>query len=296
MRTFDCLVAGDANVDLLVTGIVDLEIGTEKLATDLSLVLGGSSSITAHNLSRLGAKVSFAGVVGEDLFGRFVEENLLRAGVNVTGLMKDAKAKTGVTIWHSLGGQRAGVTYPGTIALLTASNISDALLSSARHLHIGAYFLQTGLHDGAPELFARAKRLGLTTSLDCNWDPADRWNSNLRELLKHTDIFFPNEDEALRLTGKSDAKAAARELARLAATVIVKRGGKGAFVATSGTEFGVPAIRVKVVDTTGAGDSFDAGFLAEFLKGGELRACADSGIRAATRSIRAVGGTAAFEP
>jgi sugar/nucleoside kinase (ribokinase family) len=294
-RTFDCLVAGDANIDLLVEGVSMLEIGTEKLASDLNLVLGGSSAITAFNLSSLGARVSFVGIIGQDLFGRFVEEKLTTGRVDLSGLLRSPDRKTGATIWHSRSGKRAGVTYAGTVAMLEAGHVTNALLQSARHLHVGAYFLQTQLHAGAPELFARAKSMGLTTSIDCNYDPEERWDSNLLAVLRHADLFFPNEDEALRITGKSTAAAAARDLADLAATVIVKRGAQGALVATSQTRFDVPAIPTQVVDTTGAGDSFNAGFLSEFVKGSSLAVCAQAAAIAGSRNTQAVGGTAAFE-
>ena len=292
---YDCLVTGDANVDLLVEGVTILETGTERLASNLTLVLGGSSAITAFNLSRLGARVCFVGVIGRDLFGRFVEEKLTSGGVNLSGLRKTDEERTGVTIWHTSQGKRAGVTYPGTIAMLERKDLSGELLKSARHLHLGAYFLQTRLHPDAPELFARAKDLGLTTSVDCNYDPHERWDSNLRAVLRHTDLFFPNEDEAIKLTGKLSAVAAARDLAHLAQTVVVKRGADGAWIATRTAEFAVPAIPTQVVDTTGAGDSFNAGFLAEFIKGGQLQACAEAGVLAGSRNVREVGGTAAFE-
>jgi sugar/nucleoside kinase (ribokinase family) len=292
---FDCLVAGDANVDLLVDGVITLETGTEKLASDLNLVLGGSSAITAFNLARLGASVTFAGVIGTDLFGRFVEEKLTSGGVDLTGLRRQPDVKSGVTIWHSFEGKRAGVTYAGTSAMLELKDVPDELLTSARHLHIGAYFLQTHLHSDAPALFARAKKLGLTTSVDCNYDPSERWNSNLQAVLQHADLFFPNEDEALRITGKLTAKAAAHDLASLAKTVVVKRGAEGALVVNAATEFEIPAIPTTAIDTIGAGDSFNAGFLAAFLKGADLHACATAGAVAGSRNVQHVGGTAAFE-
>lgn len=292
---FDCLVAGDANVDILVDGVIELEPGTEKLASDLNVVLGGSSAITAFNLSRLGATVTFTGVIGHDLFGRFVEDKLRSGGVDLTRLQTTGAAKTGVTIWHSESSRRAGVTYAGTIAMLEAHQLTDPILKSARHLHVGAYFLQTGLHAAAPELFARAKQLGLSTSLDCNYDPAERWDSNLRALLPHVDVFFPNEDEALKITRQTTVEDAAREVATLARTVVVKRGADGVLVSSGSTQFSLSALPAKVVDTTGAGDSFNAGFLAEFLSGHSIEQCAGAGVRAAARSIGAVGGTAAFE-
>jgi sugar/nucleoside kinase (ribokinase family) len=297
---FDCLVAGDANVDLLVDGVIALEPGTEKLASNLNLVLGGSSAITAFNLSRLGAKVAFAGVIGYDLFGRFVEEKLLSAGVDIELLRRTDTEKTGVTIWHSRQGERAGVTYSGAIAMLEVGDVPDHALKSARHFHVGAYFLQSKCHAGAPKLFARAKALGLTTSVDCNYDPGEFWDSNLRAVLEHTDLFFPNEDEARAITRTSNAAEAARELAAVAKVVIVKRGSLGALIATRERQFEVPAIPAEVVDATGAGDSFNAGFLSRFIlsqsmQGEDLEACAQAGALAASRSVGKVGGTAAFE-
>lgn len=295
-HVYDCLIAGDANIDLLVEGVTDLEVGKEKLASNLSLVLGGSSGITAFNLSRLGASVRFVGVVGQDEFGRFVEERLANGGVDVSHLIRVSTRKTGVTIWHTRLGKRAGVTYAGTVTMLAPEHVTDALLKSVRHLHVGAYFLQTDLHAGAPDLFARAKRLGLTTSVDCNFDPDERWDSNLMAVLRHSDLFFPNEDEALSITGEPTARAAARALAALAGTVIVKRGADGAVVVSQDIEFMVPPVPAPtLVDTTGAGDSFNAGFLAEFFKGSNLEACAHAAAVAGSRSVQAIGGTGAFE-
>jgi sugar/nucleoside kinase (ribokinase family) len=113
--------------------------------------------------------------------------------------------------------------------------------------------------------------------------------------LRHTDLFFPNEDEAIKIAARPNAAAAAHELATLAHAVVVKRGSQGAYIATDKTGFEVSAIPTQVVDTTGAGDSFNAGFLAEFLKGGSLDACAHAGVLAGARNVEKVGGTAAFE-
>jgi sugar/nucleoside kinase (ribokinase family) len=293
-RRLDCLVAGDANADLLIDGIAKLEFDKEKLATGMNLVLGGSSSIFAFNLARLGAKVGFVGVVGDDFFGTFVTERLRWAGVDVRALRRLRHAKTGLTIWCNQGGRRAGITYNGTIAMVRGRDV-DRELPSARHLHVGAYFLLEKLHPGAPALFRKAKKLGLTTSLDCNYDPAEAWDSGIRRVLPFTDIFFPNEIEALRLTNTRNVEHAAAELSKLARIVIVKLGGHGALVSTEGRQFRVPAVKTRVVDTTGAGDSFDAGFLACWFKGGSIEASARAGAVAGARAVSAVGGTGAFE-
>ena len=202
----DCLVAGDANADLLIDGIAKLEFDKEKLATDMNLVLGGSSSIFAFNLARLGAKVGFAGVVGDDFFGTFVTERLRWAGVDAHALRRLRRTKTGLTIWCNQGGRRAGITYNGTIAMVRARDV-DRELRRARHLHVGAYFLLEKLHPGAAALFRRAKKIGLTTSLDCNYDPAETWDSGIRQVLKFTDIFFPERNRGTPADQKPQRRA-----------------------------------------------------------------------------------------
>ena len=289
---FDCLVAGEANLDLLMEGSAELERGTEKLANSMDLVLGGSSSITAYNLACMGTRVAFCGVVGDDSFGRVVKGSLQEAGVDTKWLRRIASEKTGLTLWYSRAGKRAGVTYPGTIALLKAEEITA--LNQARHLHVGAYFLLKSFHSGAAELFRKAKQLGLSTSLDCNYDPEERWDSGIRDVLPYVDFFFPNDDEARKLTGLQNVQAAARQLAKWGNTVAIKRGPRGALVCHQEELQRIDAPKTRVVDTTGAGDSFNAGFLAAFLKGGNILKSAQAGVAAGTLCVSCVGGTAAF--
>jgi len=294
-KMLDCIVAGDSNVDLMVNGAPELEFNTEKLAGGMDLVLGGSSAITVFNLARLGARTGFIGVVGQDSFGDFVAQRLASAGVNLDCLRRHPKEKTGITIWLSRKKQRAAITSIGTIALLRTSDVKEDYLRQARHLHVGHYFLLEQFHKGAAALFRKAKRLGLTTSLDCNYDPTEKWDSGIWDVLRYTDIFFPNEDEAKHLTGEETADAAARKLAERAGTVAVKLGARGVLVRSNGGTFRKPAVKTKVVDTTGAGDSFNAGYLSRFLKGASIEESTQAGLVAAARCVAHVGGTAAFE-
>lgn len=292
-RELECLVTGDANVDLIMSGVPRVEFDKELLAADMHLVLGGSSTITAFNLARIGARTGFAGILGRDTFGDFVERQLRLAEVDVAGLRR-VKEKTGLTIWHENKKRRAGVTYPGTIARLRAEDVRSEVLKRAQHLHAGAYFLLEDFHSGAPALFRRAHGLGLTTSLDCNYDPLEKWDSGLSALLPHVDVFLPNETEATAITGIRNVRKAAESLATQARVVVVKCGAKGAIISTRGETFEVPAVRVKAIDTTGAGDSFNAGFLTAFVRGKSLRACAAAGAKAGARAVTRVGGTGAF--
>ena len=293
-RAVDVIVCGDANADLLFDRVPQVELDKEKLAAGMDLMLGGSSSITAVNLSAEGLKVAIVGVVGDDLFGRFVEKRLRAGGVITSHLRRRIQGRTGVTVWMRRNGRRAGVTFPGVLEDLVPADVSAGLLARARHMHVGAYFLLTGLHNGLPALFSAARRAGVTTSLDTNWDPSERWDSGIREVLNETDVFLPNEDEAKRLTGETAVRGAARELARLARVVAVKRGARGALVRCGAEVVEFPAPRVRVVETTGAGDAFNAGFLARFVRGETLAECARAGVESGARAVTRAGGGAAI--
>ena len=293
-KPYDIVVAGDANVDLLLKDVPPLEAGKEKLAAGADLTLGGSSSITALVLSKLGVRVTFAGVVGDDLLGKFVEKRLRAARIGTEALRRLREARTGITVWHSQGADRAGITWPGSVETFSESHVPESILARVRHLHVGAYFLLKGFHEGASTLFRKARRLGLSTSLDCNYDPSERWDSGIREVLKETDIFLPNEDEARLLCRGISVREAAAELARLAKIVVVKRGQRGVLVVSAGQTIDVPAVEVRVVETTGAGDSFNAGFLARHVRGATLEECARAGVEAGARAVSRGGGVAAF--
>jgi sugar/nucleoside kinase (ribokinase family) len=257
------LVIGELNVDLILSGLPGLPVlGAEIMAGDLRVVLGSSSAICAAGLARLGAGVDFLGKVGRDNYGDFVVDELGRLGVGTQHVIRDASLRTGVTISLTYPHDRALVTFAGAMRDLRLADVDPSILAGYRHLHAGSYFLQTGLQAGLPELFDLAHRAGLTTSLDTGHDPEERWGGQaLLELLDRVDIFLPNEVEARALAGTDGVEEALRFLGRRAGLVVVKRGAAGAAALVEGRVAACPAFPVDVVDTTGAGDSFDAGFL-----------------------------------
>jgi len=186
------------------------------------------------------------------------------------------------------------LTYAGTIAQLSLKDLDfDALLDS-RHFHMSSLYLQRALLPDVPELFRRVKAAGLTISLDTNDDPQDLWDGGLKTLLKYVDVFLPNTREATRITGTNDMETAVKRLAEMVPLVVAKMGTEGA-VAQRGTErFASPALKLTTVDAVGAGDSFDAGFLHEYLRGSDLTTCLASGNRAGALSVTRAGGTEAF--
>jgi sugar/nucleoside kinase (ribokinase family) len=262
---YDILVAGEINPDLILTGNVKPEFNqVEKLVDDAALSIGSSSVIFACGAARLGLKVGFIGVCGDDVFGRFMLDEMKKRGVDVENVNVLPGGVTGLTVILNLGNDRAMLTHSGLIAELRASAITDDLLAQSRHLHVASYFLQTNLQPDLPSLFQRAHSLGLTTSLDTNYDPSEKW-LGFDELLSVTDVFLPNKTEALSLTKLSDIESASRILAQKTKLASIKLGADGALACQSDSITRSNSIPVNVVDTVGAGDSFDAGFMFGYL-------------------------------
>jgi sugar/nucleoside kinase (ribokinase family) len=288
------LFAGEINVDLVLQGYTAFpEPGREVLVSGSELVLGSATAIMAMGLARLGTKVAFAGKVGDDLWGRYCLEDMAARGIDLSRVVKDARLKTGITVSITHPGDRALVTHLGAITALTAADVTDTAMSGLGHLHVSSFFFQDGLRPGVPELFARAHRLGLTTSLDTGFDPSERWDGGLRAALAEADLFFPNEVELEALTGCKDPVSGLRALAGGRARVVAKLGERGAMTLDGGSVLEVPSYRVDPVDTTGAGDSFNAGFLHLWLQGAPLADCLRLGAACGALSTRALGGTAA---
>jgi sugar/nucleoside kinase (ribokinase family) len=291
----DLLVLGDANPDLVLHGgdVVPAFGQAEHLVDDARLTMGGSGAILACGAATLGLRVGIAAVVGDDLFGRFVRDGLAARGVETTGIEVDPSTPTGVTVVLSGAADRAILTMPGTIASLSVDRIDPALLDRARHVHVSSYFLQSALTPSLSDIFHRVRARGGTTSLDPNWDPSERWDGGLLDLLEVTDVFLPNAMEATRVAHTSDLDAAAASLAERARVVAIKNGDRGAIALSDGVTHRVDPVHVPLVDATGAGDSFDAGFLAAWLDGAPIdRALALANVCGAL-STRAMGGTSA---
>ena len=222
------------------------------------------------------------------MFSHVVIAALQEAGVDTSGVRLDPAIKTGATVVLSRDQDRAMLTYPGSIAAVTAADLDPTWHGLARHLHVASPFLLTGLRPELPSIMRRAREAGMTVSLDPNWDPAERWD--LAGMLEATDILLPNENEARAISGRSDLEGAVAWLAERVPLVVVKRGADGALAAQGDERVAVSAYRVPVVDTTGAGDTFDGGFLAAWLRGEPLRRCLEMGCACAAGTLTRLGG------
>jgi sugar/nucleoside kinase (ribokinase family) len=293
-REFDLLVIGEINPDLILYGedLAPAYGQQEKLVEAAVLTIGSSSVIMACGAARLGLRTAFIGLMGDDVLGRFMLEAMQERGIDTSSCIVDSKVATGMSIiLVRPGGDRAILTFAGSMTELKPKHIDTNRFSQARHLHIGSYFLLRKLQPALPEIFAGARRQGLTTSLDTNWDPLGQWH--VGDLLNHTDLFLPNEVEAQRITKQPDLQRALEKLAAVVPTLAVKKGADGGLARQGQVIVQLPPPPIDIVDTIGAGDSFDAGFLYGFLNHWPLDSSLRLALACGSLSTRAAGGTEA---
>ncbi|HYM06448.1 MAG TPA: sugar kinase [Terriglobales bacterium] len=296
MPRFDVTIAGELNLDLILYGLPEeLPPERELLADRMLLTLGSSSAIVAHNMAALGSRVGFQSLIGEDPLGKIALDRLAEGGVDISRVRRvQGPTTTGLTVVLQRSGWRNMLTYSGTIAELSLQDLDFDYLADSRHFHLSSLYLQQGLRPDVGELFHRLKAAGLTISLDTNDDPQDLWREGLKDILKYVDVLLPNAREATRITGTDDPEIAIQQLAGMVPLVVVKLGHEGALAQRGKERFTSPSLQVTAVDAVGAGDSFDAGFLHEYLRGSDLPTCLASGNRAGALSVTRPGGTEAF--
>jgi sugar/nucleoside kinase (ribokinase family) len=289
MRDYDLLVVGELNADLILKGNVEPEFGqVEKLVDDFAVTPGGSSSIFAASAAKMGLKVLYASRVGDDIFGHFMIDAMQSIGIDTRYVTVDPDIKTGATVILSRGQDRAMLTYLGSLGVISRRDVDPAWFQQVRHLHVASPFLLTSLRPDMPALMREARAGGMTTSLDTNWDPEERWQ--LDGFFDHLDVFLPNEGELMAIAGTNDLETAIAALAPHVPVLAVKRGGEGATGVQAGRRVDVSAYPVQVKDTTGAGDTFDGGFLAAWLAGRPLEDCLRFGAACGGLTTTIIGG------
>lgn len=300
-RDIDILVIGEINPDIVVADPDPVPVfdEVERVVRSIHMTVGSSSAIFACGAAWLQLRVAFFGVVGDDPFGHFMLDALRARGIDVSACIVDPARSTGATVILTSGRDRAILTEMGTIGAMDVDAVPDALVARARHIHSGCFYLQETSRERLPGFFAAARARGITTSFDTNWDPSGSWDGGVAAMLRACDVFFPNATEARRIAGLDDVEAAARALARTGAVdrddggpiVAVKLGPEGALACRAdGPLVRVPAMTVEPVDTTGAGDSFNGGFLRAWLDGADLLTCLRSGAVTGALSTRRLGG------
>ena len=295
-KKFDIAVIGDVNPDLILTGKnIIPEFGqVEKWIDDAELTIGGSAGIFAVGAAKLGLKVTFIGKVGDDHFGHFMKDRMTAQGIDVSGLVIDPSVKTGLSISLSDGNDHAILTFGGSNLLLNFQDIDFEIVAQSRHLHSGSFYLLNNIRQDLAIVYKKAKEMGLSTSIDTNYDPKEKWEDDIFNVLDYTDVFLPNMTELMAISGEKDPDSAIRHLTKNRnLLVVVKNGEDGAFAEKDKVRYSAETIQVKPVDTTGAGDSFDAGFLFGFLNGLGIEKSLRIGCICGALSTLGIGGTSA---
>src|SRR5215216_158994 len=287
------LVIGELNVDIVATGLRSApEMGSEILAEKCELTLGSASAIFAAGMAKLGHRVTFFSHVGQDYLGDFCIRTLKQLGVSTRNVTRNADQKTGVTIALSGKRDRALVTYPGAVATFKADSVDEKVMARHDHVHLTSYYLQSGLRPSFGPLLRQAKALGLTTSFDPNSDPRDKWDRNIDAVLNYTDVLFVNEREAMKLTRSNTLNGALKTLGARVNCAVIKRGPRGATAIQNRKFFNDSGFRIRAIDTTGGGDSFDAGFISAYLRQAPLAECLRIANACGALCAMSAGGTA----
>ncbi|MGV8832873.1 MAG: carbohydrate kinase family protein [Devosia sp.] len=284
------ICAGRIYCDLVFSGLPSMpKLGAEVFATAMSPVLGGGAFITAAHLAAQGRQASLLSRFGTDAISLALEDQFASAGVGMDLVEREADAGPQVTVVMAHQNDRAFLSRRAGHALpLDYLQLLSGF--PATHLHIAEY-ATLAEH---PDLIVYAKQLGLTVSLDPSWDNSLIHSSELLSRCAGVDVFLPNLEEALAITGLEQASAALDALAGHFSVVAVKLGAEGALLAAQNQRFSAPAPLVEVRDTTGAGDAFNAGFIDCWLNELPPLACLQAAITAGSLSVQAIGGTAAL--
>ena len=295
-KKFDVLVAGELNIDLILDKLDQFPvIGKEIMAAEMIYTLGSSSAIFASNLSTIGVSVTYCGCIGTDKFGDKILDDLNAKKVNTQNVIRSKTSGTGITVALNFEQDRAMVTYAGAMNELKEEDITDEILSQSLHLHVSSVFLQPSLKPDLMRLFKRAKDLGMTTSLDPQWDPKEEWDCDWNSLLPLVDVFLPNIEELKNITKKKSQSDAIDSIKNIANIIVIKKGTEGATIIFRDEIFEQLAfINNDFADAIGAGDSFDAGFISSFLQKRPLKECAEFSAVCGAINTTQKGGTTAF--
>ncbi|HHW47751.1 MAG TPA: carbohydrate kinase family protein [Clostridiaceae bacterium] len=291
-KKYDVVTIGDVCVDIMISGgDVEPEFNQkEKVIGNYVVDMGGSCTIFACQTAKLGLKTVVIGTAGCDIFGKLVIERLKEAGVDTRYIFEREDIKTGIGIALCKDRDRAILTYIGSIDALEFKDVPLEVISQAKHMHIGSYYLMNKIRPHFPELLNFAKQQGVSVSLDTNWDPNEKWTGEIENILQYVDVFFPNENELCAIMQEQNTEKALKKACEIIPLTIVKLGNEGSMFVDGGVIKRVKVIDVDVVDTVGAGDAFDAGFLYGWLNGMPVERCVELGNLCGSLSTTKGGG------
>ena len=261
---------GDINVDIIASILSYPAPGGDGLAERVEVHSGGSAANTATVLANSGVDVGIIGRVGRDAFAEQALARLAEAGVDLSCIQRDDEFVTGMMfIPVTPDGERTMFGCRGANPRLESALLDEGYIVQADVFHLSGYaLLAEPQRSAAQEAVEMAHRAGVAISLDVGLEAAAKATEQVKALLPLVDLIFPNQAEAEHLTGHGDVKEAVKALSRYGIeTVALKLGERGCTVGSGGEIFSAPTFAVEVQDTTGAGDSFDAGFILGWLWG-----------------------------
>ncbi|SFJ81192.1 Sugar or nucleoside kinase, ribokinase family [Paenibacillus sp. UNC496MF] len=291
MKKFDAVVVGDVNIDLVVVGQSQVpQPGQEVFVDNMLMHVGGGAALFALSLAKLGLGVAFSGVLGADSNGSFIREQFAQYGID-TSLIETSKVhRTGISIAFNPDTDRSFLSYAGSNQELALERLELDRIAQGRHVHLTGYRGREN-HATFLAVVQQLKEKGVTLSCDVGWDDSGEWYEGIFELMRHIDVFLMNETEALHYTRRVRIEDGLRHMADYGKHIVVKLGAEGAVAMKDGVLTRHPAFKVEAVDTTGAGDSFNAGYLYGFLRGLDVETSLKYGNACGAMSVGAYGGS-----
>ena len=289
----DVYIFGDVNIDILIPNVSSMPKGGQELVVkNMYTSIGGGAALTALGLAKLGKAVDFEGTIHRDMYGEYIISEFKKAGVGTEHLHFSNKNKTGISLSFTDRNDRGFITYRGTNSEI---DFKDAFLDhakGARFMHVTGY--NGNAHDIYLELLKKIKSLGVNVSFDLGWDDSGLWYEGITELFEYIDVLFMNETEILHYSRKKNVEDAIDSFIREGLCIAVKCGKNGAIARRGEEVVKRKGISVEAVDTTGAGDSFNAGFLCGILEDKSLEDCLLYGNIAGAMSVTGYGGNTNF--
>ena len=292
---FDVLCLGETAVDIITRPVTECSFSNKCSPIErISIQSGGDALNNAVDLAKLGNQVCYMGRIGTDVGGEFVLQELKNAGVNVSHVVRSKCPHTKVNVLIKQEGERAFFYYGGTSLEFSASAVDRSLLPLCRILQVGGTFhLPAFDGQGAAELFQAAQKAGVVTSMDVTNDFSGRWDAIIRPCYPYLDYFLPSIDQAVLISGLEDPwEIAGFFLDRGVRHVVIKLGAAGSFFRTRDCAFYCGTYDVPVVETTGAGDAYCAGFLTGLIHNCTPEECVITATAASSHVIQAVGANA----
>lgn len=295
MKKWDVFVFGDINIDLLVPDVNRLPpAGEEWEVPVMETAPGGGAALFALGLARLGMRPVFLGNVGDDLYGTYLEHYMEKTGVDISLLKKCTGTKTGISISFTDHRERSFLTFRGDCRVPDIREVAMEQVAQARHIHLTGY-AESVNHDAYLAFLQKLRsKTDVTISFDTGWDSTGEWSQRIYELFPYLDVLLMNETESLHYSRKATAWEAALDFASGGCMAVIKLGKKGSLCCRNGQVWSREGFSVTAVDTTGAGDSFNAGFVYGFLKGEEPENALCLGNGCGALSCTGLGGNTMF--